>query len=210
MNVPVRKSKLTTTLPAEGIYPAVLCRIIQLGTQNEMFQNQNRKVKKILLSFVIPGISVMIKEEPRPYIIHREYTESLWETAHLRRDLVKMKGYNFLVDEAENELDFDLSSLLGFPLLITLRHRTTNTPTLIAEVSAYAPLPEDELLPENPLPLSVLTFQNFNWPLYNKLGQKLRQRIASAQEYKVFTPEQIEKGLQMLDEQPEDYNDLPF
>jgi hypothetical protein len=58
-------------------------------------------------------------EDGRPLSISRTYTQSLFESSALRKDLVSWRGKNFTPDE---EAGFDISNLLGKNALIEVAH----------------------------------------------------------------------------------------
>lgn len=209
MLIPVQNTKLTT-LPEAGEYPAVLYRIVDLGTHQESYQGKPRPNHKVLLSFVVPSFTVPLGDQIVPLILHKEYTLSLNELSNLRRDLNAMKGYDFLADEAANEIPYDLSKLLGLAVLLKIEHRTGRDNRNKAEVGGYAPYPEDELLPENPLPLSILWLEQLDWPLFNALNKRLRERIEGSAEFGRFTQSERDKGYNTIVALDDAEGDLPF
>lgn len=209
MLVTVQNTQLTS-LPEAGEYPAVLYRIVDVGTHQETYQGKTRPVHKVLLSFVVPSFTVPLGESIVPLILHREYTLSLHELSNLRRDLNAMKGYDFLADEAANKITFDMSKLLGLAVLLHIEHRTGRDNRQKAEIVKYAPYPDDELLPENPLPLSILWLEQFDWPLFNAFNKRLRERIEGSVEFSGFSQAERERGYAMTVESDDTEGDLPF
>ena len=201
--VPVSKNTNTENLP-DGTYPAVLFRMVQIGTITETFKNQPRAVKKILFSFVIPSMTRSLKEMIVPYIVHKEYTESLFGASHLRRDMIALSGRDMFSEDAQNGTPYDLEDLLGAVGLITTRHLKLSDGKTIVDISGFEPLPEDDIYPDNPLPFQSLNFADFDWKLYNALAERLRRRIAGSREYQAFPAELRRAGLAgELDRQPE-------
>ena len=187
--VPVRQSIVTQEYLPDGQYPAILYRIVQLGTQVEKFKNQNRSVKKVLFSFVIPSVTKSHKAELVPYVVHKEYTESLFETAHLRRDLIKMVGHDFLTEETNT--DYDLADQIATACLVTTRQRVINPTTTYVDIIDFAPIPDDMLSPDFTTDLSLFTLSPFNWNAFMALSERIRNRIMASKEYQALTNENI-------------------
>lgn len=184
--VEVQNSQLVQKIIPDGTYEAILYRIIQIGTIQERYKDQTKPVKKILLSFVIPGISVLVNGEQVPYLVHKEYTESLFSTAYLRRDLIHMYGYDFISPLAELGAQYDLTDALGKACLVTTRQRSYNTDKIVIDLVAFAPIPETQIEPENPMELQYLSFRNFDWVLFLGLSQRLRRKIESSSEFQAI------------------------
>lgn len=187
--VPVKQSVITQEYLPDGQYPAILYRIVQLGTHVEKFKNQSRSVKKILFSFVIPSVTKNVRDELVPYVVHKEYTESLFETAHLRRDLIKMVGHDFLTEETNTA--YDLADQIATACLVTTRQRVVGPITIYVDIIDFAPIPDDMLSPDFTTELSLFALSTFDWNAFMALSERIRNRIMASKEYQALTNEDI-------------------
>ena len=104
---------------AVGQYEGVCYRIVDMGTRMEPPFKEGDKPKKrttVNITFELPNEKM---EDGRPLSISRTYTQSLFESSALRKDLVSWRGKNFTPDE---EAGFDISNLLGKNALIEVAH----------------------------------------------------------------------------------------
>lgn len=182
--IPVKNSVLVTDNLPDGQYVGVLFRMVQLGTQTETFKGTVRPVRKILLSWIIPSAHRMIDGESRPVHVHKKYTESLWETAHLRKDIIAILGrdvFNELIDGQEN---YELERLLGLTCLINTTQKSFGPHNRsYAEITSFEPLTDDEIIPDIDQESESLSFGNFNWDVFASLTERLRKSIESSPEF---------------------------
>lgn len=188
LHIPVTNRAPQSELNTEKPYAALLYRIVQLG--------QQKYDRRILLSWVLPEVERPlppgVKEGIDRHVIHKEYTESLFESATLRVDINRMVGHDLL--KTYEGTNFELTSLLGSACLLWLDKSVrkegyanqaggNNRREGIFEIAGIAPFPEDDFLPPNTWPLQSLTFKNFDWKLFDSLSSRLRLRIESAPEF---------------------------
>ena len=165
-----------------GEYVGILFRIVEKGTQDELFKqtNQLHQRPKVLLTWVLPDQYELVQKQPRPFLIHKEYTQSLRQSSHLYRDVIAIRGFDF--SESELTYPFDLLSLLGTPCLLSVQV-TKKGETIHAELKSIKPIPAEIDVPDCPYDLYSLTFKNWKWEFYDELSQKLQQEIARSPEY---------------------------
>lgn len=165
-----------------GEYVGILFRIVEKGTQEELFKQTNQLYQrpKVLLTWVLPDQYELVQKQPRPVLIHKEYTQSLRQSSHLYRDVIGMRGYDF--SESELTYPFDLLSLLGTPSLLSVQV-TKKGETCHPELKQIKPLPADTGVSDCPYDFYSLTFKDWNWEIYDELSQKLQQEIARSPEY---------------------------
>lgn len=187
----IKQSIVVEQLP-DGTYPAILYRMVHIGTLQETYRNTTKSTDKILLSFVIPSHTRQIRHQPMPITVHMEYTLSLYETSRLRKAIGQMIGWDIFKDEPDNS-DFDITSLIGQVCLVNIQKKDMGSGRSFLEITHYAPLPEDELYPECPFPLQSLSYSDFDWNLFISLSNYLRAKIESTPEYKAI-PETIRKA----------------
>ena len=80
-----------TPVPA-GSHLAVCYRIIDLGTQKVVFQNENKFLRKVMVSWELPDEKM---DDGRPFVISKRYTWSMHEKATLRKHLEAWRGKGF-------------------------------------------------------------------------------------------------------------------
>lgn len=172
----------TTTEFTTGDYVGILFRIVEKGTQDELFKQTNQlyQRRKVLFTWVLPDQYELVQQQPRPVLIHKEYTQSLRQSSHLYRDVIAIRGYDF--SESELTYPFDLLSLLGTPSLLSIQI-TPKGETRHPDLKQIKPLLPDTDVADCPYDLYSLTFKDWNWELYDELSQKLQQEIARSPEY---------------------------
>ncbi|GAB3741484.1 phage replication initiation protein, NGO0469 family [Spirosoma lituiforme] len=172
----IKKNQLREQLP-DAAHPALLRRIIELGSLPTVWNNVTTIRPRLLLTWVIPSITLMIGDQPRPALVHKEYLFSLQQNAHLYKDIVAMRGREF-GDEYDNT-PFDVLSILGMPCLVTTKQETGKQPIVIS-LEAF---PEDEFYPETDLSFQSLTYTNFDWALYNSLSKTVREKMEKTPQF---------------------------
>ena len=165
-----------------GEYVGILFRIVEKGTQEELFKQTNQLYQrpKVLFTWVLPDHYELVQKQPRPVLIHKEYTQSLRQSSHLFRDVMAIRGYEF--SESELTYPFDLLSLLGTPCLLSVQV-TKKGEAFHPELKQIKPLPPETDVPDCPYDLYSLTFKDWQWELYDELSQKAQQEIARSPEY---------------------------
>ncbi|MFZ2643172.1 MAG: hypothetical protein WA117_19425 [Verrucomicrobiia bacterium] len=94
--------------------------VVDLGTQDDTYQNRPRLVHKVRISWEIPALRVKYEDGDRPAAVHKKYTLSLSEKANLRHDLESWRGRAFTDAELKG---FVLKKLLGVPALLGVTHK---------------------------------------------------------------------------------------
>ena len=78
---------------AVGQYDGVCYRIVDMGTREEVYKdNPPKKRTTVQITFELPNEKM---DDGRPLSISRTYTQSLFESSALRKDLVSWRGKNF-------------------------------------------------------------------------------------------------------------------
>ena len=139
----VRQSPTDLT---SGEYVGILFRIIEKGTQEELFKQTNQlfQRQKVLFTWVLPDHFELVQNQPRPVLIHREYTQSLRQSSHLYRDVIAMRGYDF--SESELTYPYDLLSLLGTPCLLSIEV-VKKGEIIHPELKQIKPVPREWMFP---------------------------------------------------------------
>lgn len=136
LNVPSPKSGGNgdfETAPA-GNHRAVCVGVLNLGTLRRDFKGEVDEKPMVALVFEL------VDEHDStgwPFVVIREYTMSLHESANLRKDLEKWSGRKFEADEV-----FDLSKVLGKSCLVEIKHETSANENVFAKWVGLSSLPK--------------------------------------------------------------------
>ena len=130
-NYPERQAIGDFALAPEGEQQAVLCDVENLGEKPIAWKGTVKMKQRIALYFISEH-----KASGRPITVREEFTNSLWETARLRKFLGKWRGQPLTEDECRK---FDLESLIGVNAMLTISHNKTPKRTYanIEAIRAY-------------------------------------------------------------------------
>lgn len=122
-----------------GSHIAVCDMVVDIGMQPGF---EGRPTHKIYIRFQIPGERVEVERDGQavdaPMVIGSFYTASMNEKANLRKHLEGWRGKAFTNAEAA---DFDVSTILGKPLMITVVHKQGADRTF-ANITGMSRLPK--------------------------------------------------------------------
>jgi hypothetical protein len=167
-------------IPA-GIQVARCYSMIEIGTVAETWEGQSKLSKKVRLTFELPNEMRVFKPEngEQPMSISKTFTLSMHEKAGLRKFLESWRGKTFTEAEA---LKFDVSKLLGAAGMLTITHTDKEGKTY-ANIAAVAPVMKGMTCPDQINPSKILSYDAFDWDIYNELPKFLQDQIASTPEY---------------------------
>jgi hypothetical protein len=161
-----------------GTYAARLTDIVDLGTQNVIFNGEHKTAHKILGSFVTPG---ELRTDGRPFKVFRTFTASLHRKSALRRDLEAWLGRPI---SKEEEASFDLPSLLGKPVLVSIAETENGR----RKVTSLAPIPRGMDMPPAQTPGLYFSLDpmEFSEETLAQVPEYWRELIKSSPEYKLI------------------------
>ena len=142
MHVPAPSSNRPVLPP--GNYDAVIVRVIDLGTQDESYQDEPRKKRKVRIEVEVPEELALFRADaaPEPHVVGRDYTLSLNKGAKLVPGFLKaiegIRGKPF-ADQAEANL-FNTKKLLGVPcsiIVVNVKRLSDGTP--YPKIEAFGP-----------------------------------------------------------------------
>ena len=157
--------------PSPGTVNAVCTRIIDLGTQETVWQNKPKKARKVMLAWEIDEHM----EDNRPFIVVQRYTASIHPKSVLGQHLESWRGQAFTDDERNG---FDLAKVMGAPCLLTLVKEGEYT-----NIKSVAKLPKGMPRLEPVGPLTHLDLDNFSPEVYETLSDNLKATIGKSPEY---------------------------
>lgn len=166
-------------LPPTGPHPAVLYRIIDLGSQKVDYKGETKLLRKVLLSWELHCDERM--RDGNLFTVHQRYTWSMNEKANLRQMLQQWRGVDFSDGEAEK---FNIVTLLGKPCMLTITHTTKNDKTY-ANINGVSRLYKGM---EAPQPVNQpyclqLSDRGFVADAYDALSDNLKKAIQDSPEY---------------------------
>jgi hypothetical protein len=169
-----------------GIYIARCFSMLQIGEIEETINNETKTLHKVRLTFEFPTEKKSFKsgEPEKPFVLSKDYTLSMNEKSTLRIHLTQWRGKAFTEEEAAS---FDITKLLGVPCTINVIHKVgkSNGKTY-AEIGSISPIMKGTVCPEQINPTQVLSYDDFNWDLFNSLPEFLRKKIESSKEFKLL------------------------
>jgi hypothetical protein len=164
-----------TLLAPPGSHTALITAILDRGTQSSESYGDKPEM----------SIRFELSDEPmpdgKPYSIAKIYTKSLHRKSTLRGHLDAL-GIEVKIGEA-----FDVKSLLGKPVLITVIHQEGES-GMRAKVVSVAKLPKSVKVPKpvSPLTFLSLTRGEFDKETFAALHEKTREVIAKSPEYQLL------------------------
>lgn len=195
---------------AAGNYPARCYQMLQIGTVTEVINGEVKQLNKVRIGWELPTELKVFKEEngEQPLVISDEFTLSMHEKASLRKMLASWRGKDFTEDEAKS---FDITKLLGKPCLINIIHKPSKKdPTRIYEkIGSVSSIPKGMEVPEQMNKTMVLSYDDFNYSIYESLPDFIKDKIKGSLEFAVLQqPNSVARTHQVEAGAFED--DLPF
>jgi hypothetical protein len=190
-----------------GTYMARCFSMIEIGHIDTEFNGKKKHDHKVMLTWELPEELAVFKEgnPPEPYVVSKTYTLSMYEKATLRKDLESWRGQGFTELEAAK---FDIMKLLGVPCLLTITHKPKHSdPTqMFVEVSSIAKLMKGQECPPQINPTKVLSYDKFDWAVYETLSDNMKDKIKKSDEFRA-----LQEPATVHDEQENGVtDDLPF
>ncbi len=126
-----------------GNHPAVLVAMIDLGTQEEAYQGQSRKVRQVFLVWELtaekaPGSAFN-------FVLGKAYTLSFHEKAGLRQMAEKWRGKPY-----PEEAEIDYGAMVGKTCLLSVVNKQSANNRTYAQVAGVSAVPKGLAVP-NPM-----------------------------------------------------------
>ena len=145
-------AKMERKLPEAGATVGMLYSLVDLGTQKQTWDGEEKWMAKVRLSFELPDQLDEFEVEEngkrtkvsKPMIVSIEQTRSLGEKASLRKLLEQWRGQTFTSAELKA---FSLKNLLGKPAMLTLIHRTSQQGRPYCAIAGASKLPKSMKAP---------------------------------------------------------------
>lgn len=173
-------------IPA-GNYLARCYQMIEIGTVTETVMNKTVTARKVRIGWELPTELKVFKEEKgeQPLVISKEYTLSMNEKSNLRKDLKSWRGKDFTEDEAKS---FDITKLLGAACMLNITHKASKSDAskVYDQISAITPLPKGVKCDPQINPNFVLSYDNFDNNIFDKLPDFIKTKMQSSAEFQAI------------------------
>lgn len=183
MSIVATTSSTTRELIPAGNYIARAYQMIEIGTVTEFFNGESKQMKKVRIGWELPTELKIFKEEngEQPLVISKEYTLSMHEKSKLRIDLKSWRGKDFTEEEARS---FDITKLLGAPCMLNIIHKPSKDGTrMYQEIAGITSLPKGMKAPPQLNKNFVLSYDNFDEDVFEKLPDFIKQKMKGSVEY---------------------------
>ena len=191
-----------------GTYVARCYSMIEIGTVKTEYLGKEKILKKVNITWELPTETAIFHEEkgPEPFVVSKTYTLSMFDKANLRKDLESWRGKKYEDDEAEK---VDITKLLGKPCLLSVIHQAgKKDPTKnYVTISSISKLMKGQECPDQVNPTRVLSYDEFNWEVFDSLSDYMKDQIRSSDEFKrMQEPNQV-RDIESGNDEP---SNMPF
>ena len=190
-------------------YIARCYKMIHIGTVDDNYMGQAKKLNKVRIYWELPAEMKIYKQEngEEPAVISKEFTLSMGDKANLRKMLASWRGKDFTEEEAKQ---FDITKLLGVACFLNIIHKPNkeNTKTY-EEIASVTPMPKGINCPAQINRTTIWDYDTHDYDVFNALPDFLKQQIQASDEYKRLHAPQ-ETTVQEPAEITEPMDDLPF
>lgn len=165
-------------LPAKNLV-ARCFSIIDLGTQRLVWQDQERFVRRVRISWEFPTETAVFDKSKgkQPLILSKEFS-----------NIMSLKGNLYPVVQAlypeplGNLGKINLEKLLGQPCLIQIEHQESKGEKY-ANIGTISKLIDGMECPPQVNPSSTFTLENFNNEVFKKFPDYLKEKILNSEEF---------------------------
>ena len=165
--------------PPAGSYVGRCVKLIDLGTQDDTWQGEAIKARKLAIFWELGGA---LMKDGRPFIVIKRFRFSMHKNANLRKTVQSWAGKQISDEQAAG---MDLSKLLGTNALLTL------TETATGKIVVDSVIRRPEAMPAypqvNPSQFVALDPAEFNAQAYAELTDYWKGVIAASPEYAAIT-----------------------
>lgn len=183
-----RKEKFEA-MPEDGMYKAYCYSVLIIGTIEEEYQGNKKKVLKCNIAFELVDelFEFQDNSEPMPFIVPFEGTFSLSQKANLRKLLAAWNPSFNKKYGGENSDDFDIETIIGVPAYVSVskEQSKSDTESYYLKFQSIAPIPKElkATMPKMKNEPMYFDVADFNKEVYFQLPKYLREKIASSDEF---------------------------
>jgi len=176
-----------------GTYVARCYSMIEIGTVETEYLGEKKKSHKVNITWELPTETAIFHEDrgPEPFVVSKTYTLSMHEKSNLRKDLESWRGKGYTEEEAKR---FDITKLIGQPCILSVIHQPgkADPSKNYVVISSISKLMKGQECPEQVNPTRLLSYDEFNWELFENLSDYMKDKIKSSEEFqRMQEPNQV-------------------
>jgi hypothetical protein len=161
-----------------GVFAAALYRVLDMGTQTEIFDGKQSQRRKILLSFEILDDDATTNDGAH-LSVHKRFSWTMHPQGSLRGFLANWRGKPFTDTEANS---FDFERVMGQVALLNIIHNERQG-KVFANISSITPLPRG-MTAAKPQNQHVMFHCDYpDLALLDMMGRGLRESIEASPEF---------------------------
>lgn len=166
---------------ADGSYPARCYSIVDLWTQKAVFNGEEKRQRKIRLSFELPEELRVFSEEKgeQPMTLHKKMTLSMHDKSILKPFIT-----SWLWAPTKEELaDFDIATVIGKAWIISVGSFTTPEGNVYNTINwITAPMKGMTIADQINPAFELSLYNGFSWEKFDTLPDFLKEEIEKSQE----------------------------
>lgn len=181
-------------LPPSGNHIARCYSMIHIGTIEDEYMGEKKKMNKIRISWESSNELHTFDESkgPQPFSVSKEYTLSMNDRATLRKDLESWRGKEFTDEESAS---FDVTKVLGKFCMVNVIHKKSTAGKDYAAITSITPMPKGIPEPKPINPIFEFSFEQFDSKKLESLPDWIKTKIKSSDEYRnVIQPDVIDSA----------------
>jgi hypothetical protein len=175
---PIEVPETTHQLAPQGMHPARLVWVADIGTHHNPF-GDGKKQRKVILFWELPNEKAVFDMDrgPEPFLVHKIYTMLLSDRTNLYRDLTAWLGKHVIERVRHN-----LALLIGEGCLLNVIHETNKKGQLHANVISLAPLPKATRVPAQITPSLRYSIKHGVGGAFADLPEWVQKMICASEE----------------------------
>ena len=190
MAIIAKNSKGTQVDPIEaGSFVARIYLMIHIGT---VVGFQGKLQNKVRIGFELPTERHTFDEKKgeQARVISQDFTLSFNEKATLRKVITACDPKALELDDDGLMEEFDVESLIGKALLITVAHKAkADGKGEFAFIENVTAIPKGMTCPPAENAVQVISYDNWNEDVFQKLPDFIKEKMESTDEFKALSPE---------------------
>jgi hypothetical protein len=166
-----------------GNHLAVCYEVIDMGTQETVFQNEVKQQRKVWIGWETPHETM---SDGRPFVIGKRYTLSGHEKGNLRKDLESWRGKAF-ADSDFGDNGFQIESVIGNACFLNVVHTEKDGKTY-ANIVSIASLPKGTVAPPLTNASTYVSLEpgEFDQAAFDSLSDRMKETVMASPEYKAI------------------------
>lgn len=157
--------------PEPGTYPAVCIRVLDMGTQQSVWEGETKSARKVKLVFELDEKM----KDGRPFMAMRDFTASMHDKSAFKKFLTGWRGADMSPTQI---MEFDPKTLIGKGCLLSMIQNGE-----YVNVGNASKLPKGMTAPTQVNESIYLDLDAFDQKEFDKLSEKIQTKIALSPEY---------------------------